>query len=190
MRRNSTTWTVTCHPFSSARSTPSTASIGRPSSAGKSERTSSTASRADSRRFPEPFLRLLPRCSAIRVLLPQLVVGDRPRLRVFAALTRLRHREPLEQVVFHPLALLLAEVALLGLDLELDQLGADAVLVVELPVGLLGHLPGDPRDPAYRRERERQQPGEQTHAVPPPLVTLSVSISLPPRCLARRTSAE
>src|SRR5947209_1196067 len=146
IRSSSTTCTVTRQP-SSERSTPSTDSSGRPSSPGKSRRTAATASRADRRPFP------FPERSAI---LPRLPPGK-------FGLARAGNREPLEQIALARLALLVVEQPVIGGDLELDHLRADAVLVVELALGLVCDLLGHPSRPAHGRERERQQTCEQAH---------------------------
>jgi hypothetical protein len=75
-----------------------------------------------------------------------------------------RDLEPFEQLAFLPVPFLLAELPLLFVQLELEQLALDPVLVVQLPVRLLGELLGNPGGPAHRRQGKQCQLFEQAHA--------------------------
>src|SRR3954469_21786817 len=138
MRRSSSTSSVTSQP-SSERRIPSTPSTGRPVSAPSCW----TAARATS---IEPSLPL------VLLALPRLAAGTSTRL------------QALEQLVLQALELGLLELAALEGRLEARELGAHLRRLVEVALGLVLDLLGDPHRPAHGRERERQQPRDQAHA--------------------------
>src|SRR3954468_13664810 len=72
--------------------------------------------------------------------------------------------QALEQVVLLAGALLLGHLPLLDGHVQGGQLVEDVVLVVELAVGLLGDLVGDPGHPAHGRQGKGEQAGDQPHA--------------------------
>src|SRR5581483_4816323 len=150
MRDSSTTWTITFQPSPSSCSRPRIDSIGRPSSCGSSRRTCWITSRPESFRF-DPFRRFCPRCSAILIVLPH---ERRPLL---------ADRETLQERLLAVFTLLFVNQALVEIQLELQQLAPDVILVVELTVGLGGDLLGHPGHAPDRRQRERDQSGENAH---------------------------
>src|SRR3954447_15232287 len=150
MGDSSTTSTVTFQSVPSF-SMPVTASTGRPISSC----TCSTASITTSRALRLLLLELLRLFDFDSATVDHLVVG------FLGACPR--HRQPVEQVALHTLALLGPDDAVLLVDLELDELALDVVLVVELAVRLLGDLLGHPGGAAHRRQRQQDELLEQAH---------------------------
>src|ERR1700757_2387858 len=173
MRASSTTCTITCQPSWSSRCTPSTDSTGLPSSAGSSSRTVCTASAAVMPlRFPRRARLRSPSASSLRLpfgLLPLVrrccsaMFGILPGVDRHLLAALLRDRQPLQQLVLAPPPFLIADESVLGFHLQLQQLAADPVLVVELSLNLIGDLLGDPGDAADGSQRQREQSGEQSH---------------------------
>src|SRR5205085_974777 len=108
----------------------------------------------------------------------RLVAGDRlPPVRRASAIAHLqaRRREvwriarsgPLSEApgegIREPEVLNLTDRARVAIELELQQLAADARAVVQLAVCLLGDLLGDPGHAADRRQGERDESREQAH---------------------------
>src|SRR5437868_8932303 len=156
MRESSTTWTVTIQPLLSLRSSPSTASIGRPSSCGRSRRTRAIASRPDSPlRLALPF-----RCSAItRHLLlrsAHLLLRSAHLLLPLGA-ARLADRQTLQQLLLLTLALLKIDLPVLIVELQLQHFALDDPFVVKLPVRLIGNLLCDPCHAPHRGEGQCRQ---------------------------------
>src|SRR4051812_30690355 len=130
---------------------PVTASTGRPISSC----TCSTASITTSRALRLLLLELLRLFDFDSAPVDHLVVG-------FLG-AGARHGQPVEEVALHALALLGPDDAVLLVDLELDELALDVVLVVELAVGLLGHLLGPPGRAAHGGEGQQGERLEQAH---------------------------
>src|SRR3954453_5508048 len=84
--------------------------------------------------------------------------------------------EPLEQSVLGLGDLLLGEHARRPRLVELQEACADARLVVQLALGLLLDLLGDPDGGPNRRQRQCEQPGDQTHAALPAESSMSVKL--------------
>jgi hypothetical protein len=72
-------------------------------------------------------------------------------------------RQALHQPLLLPLALLGREPAVLGVQLELEQIPLDERRVVQLAVRLVGHLLDHPRHPPDGGEREQEKLLEQPH---------------------------
>src|SRR4051812_43894190 len=136
---------------------PVTASTGRPISSC----TCSTASITTSRALRLLLLELLRLFDFDSAPVDHLVVG-------FLGAGP-RHRQPVEQVALHPLALLGPDDAVLLVDLELDELALDVVLVVELAVRLLCDLLGHPGGAADRRQGQQDELLEQAHGYASPI---------------------
>jgi len=74
-----------------------------------------------------------------------------------------------ELVLAHPAFVRIDQAVSLE-HVELDELASDLVLVVELGLGDLGELLGEPDGAANRRERQREESADQPNgpSFPPP----------------------
>src|SRR4051794_6891746 len=148
--------------------TPSTEDTRRPSNC-----SSSPPARCATCRTPS-FLRLLPSSSPSAILLlPPARVG---------------HAEAFHQVRLRMLALLFGQLAILPEPVQFGQLSADPTLVVELAVGLLGHLLADPGHPLDGREGQREQTRDQAHAGTSPSRSTNECGGSGPKYLSRTRS--
>src|SRR3954447_20080257 len=167
MRSTSTISSVTFQ-LSSSFLTPSTEETGRPSSC-----SSSPPARRASSRTPS-FFWLPPSSSPSAILLlPPARVG---------------HAEAVRQIGLHVVALLFGQLAILPEPVELGQLTADPSLVVELAVGLVGHLLADPGHSLDGRERQGEQTRDQAHAGTSPSRSTNECGGSGPKYLSRTSS--
>jgi len=113
---------------------------------------------------PEPLLELeLFDLEAELLLERELFDLDSATFTPFFHFAHARSGEPVKEVALHPLALLIADLPLVVIELELHELPLDAVLVVELAVGLFGQLLGDPDRPSHGRKWQQRNLPEKAH---------------------------